>query len=176
MVIGLTGLINSGKSTVADYLITQHGFTLIKFAQGLKDMVRALGLTQDEIEGVKKELPCDKLNGRTPRYAMQTLGTEWGRNYMGQDFWVNLLVQKVHALEFGTNVVIDDCRFPNEAVAVQRDLQGKVWRIIRGDKSYGIHASEREQLFINQDVILYNHGTLDELLSKVETLISDEHH
>ena len=66
MVIGLTGLINSGKSTVADYLITQHGFQLVKFAQGLKDMVRALGLTQDEIEGVKKELPCDKLNGRTP--------------------------------------------------------------------------------------------------------------
>ena len=96
MVIALTGLMNSGKSTVADYLVTHRDFVRLKFAQGLKEMMRALGLTDDEIEGVRKEMPCERLNGRTPRYAMQTLGTEWGRTHMGQDFWVNLLVQKAH--------------------------------------------------------------------------------
>jgi hypothetical protein len=171
MVIGLTGLINSGKSTVADYLITQHGFVRVKFAQGLKDMVRALGLTEDEIEGVAKELPCDKLNGRTPRYGMQTLGTEWGRNLMGHDFWVNLLVQKVHRMEFGVNVVIDDCRFPNEAVAIQRDLQGRVWRLVR-NSGIGFHSSESEQVWITPDWTIQNTGTLDELLSKVDTVFS----
>ena len=64
MVIGLTGLMNSGKSTVADYLVTHRDFVRLKFAQGLKEMVRALGLSDDEIEGVLKEIPSEKLNGR----------------------------------------------------------------------------------------------------------------
>ena len=50
MVIALTGLMNSGKSTVADYLVTHRDFVRLKFAQGLKEMMRALGLTDDEIE------------------------------------------------------------------------------------------------------------------------------
>lgn len=177
MVIGLTGLMNSGKSTVADYLVTHRDFVRLKFAQGLKEMVRALGLSDEEIEGVLKEMPSSKLNGRTPRYAMQTLGTEWGRTHMGQDFWVNLLVQKAHRMEFGTNIVIDDCRFPNEAVAIQRDLQGRVWKLIRGIQPMGVgHASEREQAYVNADTVLYNNGTLDDLLEKVEVMLSGEHH
>ena len=177
MVIGLTGLMNSGKSTVADYLVTHRDFVRLKFAQGLKEMVRALGLDDAEIEGVLKEMPCDKLNGRTPRYAMQTLGTEWGRTHMGQDFWVNSLVQKAHRLGFDANIVIDDCRFPNEAVAIQRDLMGKVWWINRGGYDMGSgHASEHEQRWITPDLTVHNNGTLDELLEKVEMVLSDEHH
>ena len=177
MVIGLTGLMNSGKSTVADYLVTHRDFVRLKFSQGLKEMIRALGLSDDEIEGVLKEMPSEKLNGRTPRYAMQTLGTEWGRAYMGQDFWVNLLVQKAHRMEFGTNIVIDDCRFLNEAVAIWRDLQGRVWKLVRGLQPVGVgHASEKEQVYVNADTVLYNNGTLDDLLEKVEVMLSGEHH
>ncbi len=177
MVIGLTGLMNSGKSTVADYLVTHRDFVRLKFTQGLKEMMRALGLSEDEIEGVLKEMPSEKLNGRTPRYAMQTLGTEWGRTHMGQDFWVNLLVQKAHRMEFGTNIVIDDCRFPNEAVAIQRDLQGRVWKLVRGVQPMGVGcASEKEQVYVNADTVLYNNGTLDDLLEKVEVMLSGEYH
>lgn len=175
MVIGLTGLMNAGKSTVAEYLMLQHGFLRLKFSQGLKDMVRALGLNESEVEGVLKEMPCDKLNGRTPRYAMQTLGTEWGRTHMGQDFWINLLVQQAHRL--GGNIVIDDCRFPNEAVAIQRDLQGKVWKVVRGIQPLGVgHASEREQAYVTPDTVLMNNGTLDQLLEKVELVLSESNH
>lgn len=172
MVIALTGLMNAGKSTVADYLVTQHGFVHLKFAHGLKSMLRALGLTGDEIEGVRKELPCDKLNGRSPRYAMQTLGTEWGRVCMGQDFWVNLLVQKVQRFFVHEHVVIDDCRFPNEARAVQQDLGGKVWRIVRGAGVVAsMHASEVDQIGVAADTVVLNNGTIDELLNKVDLLL-----
>lgn len=173
MVIGLTGLMNSGKTTIADYLIVQHGFTRLKFAAGLKDMMRALGLLESEIEGALKEVPSAQLNGRTPRYAMQTLGTEWGRVHMGQDFWVNLLVQKVHSFYGGKDVVIDDCRFPNEAAAIQRDLMGEVWRVVRGNGAVGTHASEAEQRAINADLTVMNNGTLDELLVKVDEVLSE---
>jgi len=173
MVIALTGLMNAGKSTVADYLVTQHGFAHLKFAHGLKSMLRTLGLTEDEIEGARKELPCDKLNGRSPRYAMQTLGTEWGRVCMGQDFWVNLLVQKVQRFFAHEHVVIDDCRFPNEARAVQQDLGGKVWRISRGVGTVAsMHASEVDQIGVVADTVVLNNGTIDDLLSKVDLLLT----
>lgn len=173
MVIALTGLMNAGKSTVADYLVTRHHFVHLKFAHGLKSMLRTLGLTEDEIEGARKELPCDKLNGRSPRYAMQTLGTEWGRVCMGQDFWVNLLVQKVQRFFVHERVVIDDCRFPNEARAVQQDLGGKVWRISRGVGTVAsMHASEADQIGVVADTVVLNNGTIDDLLSKVDLLLT----
>jgi len=65
-------------------------------------------------------------------------------------------------------------RFPNEAVAVQRDLQGQVWRLVRGLSPVGIgHASEKEQMYVNADVVVHNNGTLDNLLEKVELLLQE---
>ncbi len=46
--------------------------------------------TEDKIEGSLKAKPCSLLAGKTPRHAMQTLGTEWGRNCIGDGFWINL--------------------------------------------------------------------------------------
>ena len=37
MVIGICGLISSGKDTIADYLIKEHNFVKISFADKLKD-------------------------------------------------------------------------------------------------------------------------------------------
>jgi putative protein kinase ArgK-like GTPase of G3E family len=78
-IIGLTGLMGSGKSLAAQEL-ERIGFTRTRFAGSLKDMMRVLGLTEEEIEGNLKETACALLGGKTPRYAMQTIGTEWGRS------------------------------------------------------------------------------------------------
>ena len=42
MIIGITGLISSGKDTIADYLTTYQGFKRISFAASLKDAVAAV--------------------------------------------------------------------------------------------------------------------------------------
>lgn len=79
-VIALTGLAGSGKSTASKYLVEKHGYQLVKFAGPLKDMLRAIGFGEDDIEGNGKELSNSLLCDKTPRHAMQTLGTEWGEN------------------------------------------------------------------------------------------------
>ena len=45
-VIGLHGKAGSGKDTVADYLVANHGFEKISFATTLKAMLAAGGFTE----------------------------------------------------------------------------------------------------------------------------------
>ena len=141
-VIALTGLAGSGKSTASKYLVEKHGYQLVKFAGPLKDMLRAIGLGEGHIEGSGKETDLAMLSGHTPRHAMQTLGTEWGRKCMGGDFWTNLWRSRVDGvLAFGGRVVVDDCRFPNEASEV-RSLGGVVWCLVGRGGIAGGHESE----------------------------------
>ncbi len=129
----------AGKSTLAARLNMRYGYARMKMAGPLKEMLRAYlhgqGLyssqIEDMIEGSAKHEPHVLLNGKTPRHAMQTLGTEWGRNCMGEDFWVEAAAEQIeHALKNGLNVVVDDVRFPNEMDMI-RDLGGIVVRIRR---------------------------------------------
>ena len=141
-VIALTGLAGSGKSTASKHLIEKHGYQLVKFAGPLKDMLRAIGLSEAQIEGNLMEEPCERLQGATPRHAMQTLGCEWGRDCIGPSFWIELWVRRVNLIiAEGGRVVVDDCRFPNEAAEV-RKLGGVVWQIVGRGGIAGAHESE----------------------------------
>jgi hypothetical protein len=144
-IIALVGNAGAGKSTVAEYLQEVHRYKLVKFAGPLKTMLRAIGLDDEEIEGSRKEVPCDLLCGKTPRHAMVTLGTEWGRDHIGVNFWSGLWQEEAAAhINSGHLVVVDDCRFPNELAAVH-EMGGVVWRVVRpehGGSSIPDHRSE----------------------------------
>lgn len=141
--LALCGKAGSGKSTAAAILIDKWEYQLVKFAAPLKTMLSEFGLSHDEIEGGMKEKPCDLLCGHSPRHAMQTLGTEWGRNLIGEDVWTNAWKKRVQALlDEGKRVVVDDCRFENELAAV-KSLGGHAVLINRpGLASIGGHVSE----------------------------------
>jgi hypothetical protein len=145
IIIGIAGYAGSGKSTVADILVREHGFERIKFADGLKDMLRALGLSEGWIEGELKEQPCPLFLGHTPRHAMQTLGTEWGRACIGEDFWVKYWTMRVKGrlnTSGASRIVVDDVRYPNELEAVEA-LSGRLWWISRpGVRPSSYHSSE----------------------------------
>ena len=148
-IIGLTGRAGTGKSTAALYLVEHREFIRVPFAAPLKRMLRSLGLTDRETDGDLKEQPCDLLMGKTPRFAMQTVGTEWGRALIHPDLWVELWRRDAaRLLMSGHCVVADDCRFPNEASAI-RSLGGKLIGI-RTDEALdpvvAWHASEAQAL------------------------------
>lgn len=164
-IIGICGYKGSGKSTAAEALI-EIGYTRVKFADTLKNMLRCLGLTDEHLEGELKEVDCPLIGGMTPRYAMQTLGTEWGRNLISNRLWVLDWARRTGAV-LGP-VVTDDLRFPNEQEAI-RHLGGFVLMIDRAHKSTDPHPSE-DLSHIIPDHIFYNTGSIEALQTQAKHL------
>jgi hypothetical protein len=141
MILGVTGLIGSGKDTVADYLCTFHGFKRISFAASLKDAVSAVfGWDRELLEGSTKSSRewreqkdiwwSERLNMEiTPRWVLQYWGTEVLRNNFHKDIWVASVENKLRQSK--DNIVITDCRFANEVNAI-KNAGGTTMRVVRG--------------------------------------------
>lgn len=184
LLIGLASpVMGSGKSTIANHLRRRFGFHRLGFAWPLKSMFRALlkeldvdpGLREAVTFGDKKEAPLAALDGKTGRHAMQTLGTEWGRKCMGEDFWVNITMRKAETIRFDTRrpVVIDDVRFPNEFEAIQA-AGGHMLFVDRPDAGQDVtgHASEGALDGLLFDAVITNDGTLSELYATSEMVLN----
>lgn len=173
----------SGKTTSARYLVNKHAFTLIRFAGPLKAMTYALlkevGYTHMEarafIDGdiATKEQPLDRLQSFTTRRIMQTLGTEWARHNLHEDFWANVTREAISPLvEANRPVVIDDLRYRNEA----HMLQALGATIIRIDREVAVvsapHSSEGELAGFKPDFILENNGELAALEADLDVIVA----
>jgi hypothetical protein len=205
MIIGICGFIGSGKDTIADYLVNFHEFRRESFANTLKDAVSAVfGWDRTMLEGRTKEARewreqvdfwwSNRLGRQiTPRWVLQYWGTEVCRKGFHDDIWIASLENKLrHSRD---NVVISDCRFPNEIESI-RKAGGKIVWVKRGDlpawynlaidankgvnlafqelKRIGIHASETAWVGTDFDHEIDNNGTIDELYNQVLSLLIDQ--
>ncbi|MBN9346622.1 MAG: hypothetical protein J0I48_10560 [Devosia sp.] len=162
-----------GKSTATQLLTEGLGYKLVKFAAPGKAMVNIflaqLGvdphLRELMIEGNLKEKTLEDFGFEklTPRYIMQTIGSEWGRGCIDTNLWTTIAARKVRKLlDAGLRVVIDDMRFPNELDLV-RSMGGECWCILRPEVAYtGEHKSEGLLDRHPFDRMLVNDGTLDQ--------------
>ena len=127
MIIGICGFIGSGKDTVADYLVNFHEFRRESFANTLKDAISAIfGWDRTLLEGRTRvsrewreqedEWWSQRLGIKiTPRFILQNWGTDIIRKGFHDDVWIASLENKLR--KNSDNVVISDCRFPNEIKA-----------------------------------------------------------
>lgn len=137
LLIGLCGAMGAGKSTAGKLLSSMTGLPVVPFAGPLKAMLAAAGVPARNLYGTPEDKaePIEMLCGRSARYAMQTLGTEW-RDTIGRDLWLNLWLAKTTG-----GAIADDVRFMHEVEAI-RSRGGIIIKMIgRGVEGDG-HASE----------------------------------
>jgi hypothetical protein len=206
MIIGICGFIGSGKDTVADYLVNFHEFRRESFANTLKDAVAAVfGWDRTMLEGRTKEARewreqvdpwwAERLAmpTLTPRWVLQYWGTEVCRRSFHDDIWIASLENKLRTSK--DNVVISDCRFPNEIQSI-RDAGGRIVWVQRGDlpdwydtaieanlghnyaaqelKMRKIHASETAWVGTEFDTIIDNNRSIDDLYQQAKLIVSNE--
>lgn len=137
--IGLAGRAGAGKSYLAT-ILCQHGYIRHSFAAPLKSGLVAMGMPRELLDD--KVTPHPFFQGRTSRYAMQTLGTEWGRKLIGPDFWVNAWDR---TRPEGVPTVVDDVRFSNEVEKIRVEGGTVIW-VSRPDQRLSEDAHESELL------------------------------
>jgi hypothetical protein len=204
MIIGVCGFIGSGKDTVADYLVNFHEYRRESFANSLKDAVaQVFGWDRTLLEGRTAQARewreqvdswwAKRLNmpELTPRLMLQLWGTEVCRSGFHDDIWIASLENKLRNSE--DNVVISDCRFPNEIKSL-RASGGIILRVERGTqphwtdiavranqgdvkaqawlKNEGIHASETAWVGTDFDFVLHNNSSIDSLYTQIQTVIN----
>jgi hypothetical protein len=198
MIIGIVGLIGAGKDTSADYFCNFHEFKRESFAGTLKDAVAAVfGWDRELLEGRTKSARewreqvdlwwANRLNmpNLTPRLMLQLWGTEVCRKAFHDDIWIASLENKLRTAK--DNIVISDCRFPNEIESIRR-AGGRVIRIVRGpDPEWfaiakidistmatlypNVHASEYSWANTDFDFIIDNNGSIEDLYKELRNLV-----
>ena len=167
-IIALCGFEGSGKNVVADKL-TNENYKSISFAHSLKHAVAHIfgwefhmleGITAESREWREKvdEFWASELGipGLTPRKVLQLIGTDVMRNHFSDRIWI--LSAKRQILNSSCNVVITDCRFPSEAIAIKewggliikinRDAAKPIWL----DDFYALTSSiDRTQYATNEE-------------------------
>lgn len=114
----------------------------------------------------------------TPREALQTLGTEWGRARY-RDLWIINTLREAHFLsKTHSDVVISDVRHINEMEAIKREGGVLVWvRRAEQDSKFALHESETEsnsqgaQKALETAIILENTGSVEDLRERMRDLI-----
>lgn len=194
MIIAICGFQGAGKDTLAEVLIKKYDFVKLSFAGIIKDITSIIfGWDRKMLEGDTltsrvwreqvDEWWAKRLNmpHLTPRFILQYFGTDLFRNHFHQDIWIACIEKKISQYK---NVVITDCRFPNEINTI-KNLGGHLIHIHRGglpewfyEAKLGIakipsdiHPSETSWILNDFEYSIENNSTLEDLHYKIKVII-----
>lgn len=172
MMIGISGKKRSGKDTLANW-IEEKGWYRYGFADPIKSITEiGLGVPTNWANlDANKELPTAALNGWSPRQVWQKIGTEWGRDTIHPDLW--LIFAGWHQQKHGSNMVVADVRFENEARWI-RDQGGRIIHVRRPalTATTDSHKSESGIEVRYGDITIENDSTLIALRARLEEALT----
>jgi len=179
-VIALCGYAGSGKDTAAEALV-QQGWKRIAFADPIREM--ALAIDPYVQTGYGPTYMMDRLSRiidhegwdgakrwSDVRRLLQRIGTEAGREILGDSVWVNVALAKIWNADECHGVVITDLRFVNEYTALG-DWNAKFIRITRpGIGPVNDHQSDQHLAGFEVDHEIVNDGTREQLWEKIREI------
>lgn len=201
-IIGLTAKKGSGKDTFADYLVKNHGYIKLSFAQYIKESAKVLfQWTDDDFEQDKKEIKDEYWN-ISPREFLQQFGTDFLRNFLhilnseelkiynntkivlcGKKKFsfhikrLNLHITELYKINSVNNkIVISDIRFEDEYEYVKK-LGGTIIKIERPSIKNNIYSQHESESFfdkLKEDYLIKNIFSLDIFYNKIEYLLKEK--
>jgi hypothetical protein len=193
MIIGITGKARNGKDSVGQVLVQDYGFVKHSFAAALKSLLRDVNPIVDKhgnhiqdylhsLEGSWERLKENPDAGGEVRRLLQELGT--CIRGLNDSFWLEVVKNQVMAdLSTGGDVVLTDVRFVNEEAAIRSwakslGTEAYIIRVVRPSitpmhGTMAAHVSETELLHIQDDIVIYNDGSLEELREVVKRVKYD---
>lgn len=210
--VGMGGLKGHGKDAFADFLVEDHGYFKTFMSEPLTQALSLVGprgpwvRLDFDVYGAQagefiRYASLVELVGYTEakkhkdaREYLQGLGTEVGRNMLGENVWTDIALEKIRAARAaGHPVVITGIRYANELELI-RELGGwSVW-IDRPlptperhpltdaiDEALGIksttetHSSETSLSAEDFDIVVENDSTLQALREQARSFVLELH-
>jgi hypothetical protein len=195
--IGLAGWGGTGKDTVADILVADHGYTKFSFSDALyKEVSDAYGVPVAWLQDrAIKEVPqaqlapilckdenfvlcleklrspvVNALDGLSPREVLQWWGTEY-RRAQDPSYWLKRSDETVAKAQ-SQRMVNTSVRFENELDFI-RKYGGEVWCIQRNVPRPNGHAAEKGIGTEHADRVVMNLGSIEELRALVRDILWD---
>jgi len=190
-IIGLSGYKGSGKDTVADYLVENHGYIKVAFADFLKNALKELFNWNDDNFNQNNKEKIDPYWGVTPRKMCQEMGTEFLRIYCksfisldfnlpnGDPYKSTFHIKRINQeviklLNAKANIIFSDVRFQDELDYIKK-IGGSIIRISRDsvkDNEFSQHVSETNIKELNNvDYDISNHETIPLLFKKINLTV-----
>jgi hypothetical protein len=205
MIVGISGFIGSGKDTIANHLVNTYNFRRESFASTLKDIVAStFGWNRELLEGSTQQSRewreqedvwwANRLGiaGLTPRWVLQYWGTDVIRKGFHNDIWIASIENKLR--NSNSNVVISDCRFPNEILAIHNQGGITIWvqkgalpqwydiavaanngepAAMQELKKFNVHTSETSWVGSKFHYIVKNDSNFDNLYAQIQEILND---
>lgn len=191
MIIGLGGWAQAGKDTVADMMVADGGHKTY-MSKPLENALLVLNPWVNIESSNWEKSFVHPLNGDFVAYSslhrcvgyegskfnkdvrslLQRLGTEVGRNILGEDVWVNQVFKEVKRLaRDGRLVAITGIRYANELAALKRNNGVSIWVNRTGWTPLNDHSSEHSLSQGDFDYVIENDSDISSLARKVDDLL-----
>jgi hypothetical protein len=177
LLIGLTGFAQAGKDTLAAQFVNRLGFARGGFADSMRGMLYAMnpilpdpnwavvgdGFGHNGVVRISDYVDAfgwerAKLDVPEIRQLLQRLGTEGGRQHLGENVWVDGLLNRANSAK----LIVSDVRFENEVAAI-KERGGSVIRVTREGKGpVNGHISETASIGL-EDFEIMNDGSPEEM-------------
>jgi len=180
MIIMLTGLKQSGKSTVANYLNIKYNYSILAFAKKIKEVSHIMfGWKEEDDERLKEKI--DEFWGISRREFWQWLGTEAMQYSLpekypnfsritGRGFWARVVENEI-LKDKNRDYVISDFRFPLEYEIIKPYNVTTIKVTNNRVASTDLHESERYIATMECDYVVENNGTKEELYAKIDQIM-----
>ena len=120
VLLGLYGNKGVGKDTIGYILRQEHSFHVFSFAKHLYDCVSKLFHVRVEVLQARetKEANMPALYGRSPREVLKYFGTDFVRDFISHNFWIDEVAKRIsdtcRSSRVGIKAVITDVAMLNE--------------------------------------------------------------